>query len=163
MLEITLSAAAFFMSALTLGLSYRVWQLGDRRSRIPVLVFLLEPDRGWILRNVGNGPALNIVVARKASHGDSTWLDPTGVPPIARDGEVVLDWLVPGSGLAALGATYQDFVGADTSRPGRTYTAICEYSLSSVRPGRRLPAWTMEQIEPDWIRRRKARPGVEAG
>jgi hypothetical protein len=163
MLEIVLSSAAFFMSALTLGLSYRVWQLGDRRSRIPVLVFLLEPDRGWILRNVGNGPALNIVVARKASHGDAPWLDPTRVPPIARDGELVLGWLVPGNDVAVLGATYQDFLGADTSRAGRTYTAICAYSLSSVRPGRRLPAWSMDETEPDWIRLRQVRHGVEAG
>jgi len=161
MLEITLSVAAFAISALTLGSSFRVWQLGDRRSRIPVLVFLLVPDRGWTLRNVGNGPALNIVVARKASHTDSSWLDPTRVPPIARDGELHLAWLVPGTDVDALGATYQDFLGADTSRPGRTYTAICEYSLNSVRPGRRLPNWSAEQTEPDWIRLRRARQEIE--
>jgi hypothetical protein len=168
-MELALSIAAFVVSAVTLGSTYRIWQLSDRRSRIPVLVFILVDGKGWVLRNVGNGPALNIVVARKAQHDDQEWLDPTSVPPLARDAEVPLGWIRKGVDAAALGATYQDFAGADTARPGRTYTAICAHSLSSVLPGRRLPAWTAAQLEPSWQRERRlrmtsqpARPPIEA-
>lgn len=27
----------------------------------PVLVFVYEPSQGWLARNVGNGPALNVM------------------------------------------------------------------------------------------------------
>jgi hypothetical protein len=155
--EILLSAAAFLFSVVTLVFSFRAWQLGDRRARIPVLVFVFERDQRWVLRNIGNGPALNVTVAWRDSHEPSPWLDPTRVPPIPRDGQVALSWLVKGMNIQVLGATYQDFLGADSSRPGRTYTATCAYALSSVRPGRHLPNWTTEETQPQWIRERLAR------
>jgi hypothetical protein len=156
--EIVLSAAAFVLSIVTLGFSFRAWQLGDRRARIPVLVFVLVRDQGWVLRNIGNGPALNVVVAWRDSH-DATapWLDPTRVQPIPRDGEIALGWFVKGMNIEVLGATYQDFLGADTARSGRTYTATCAYALSRVRPGRHLPDWSLDEAEPQWSRERQAR------
>lgn len=156
MWELVLSVSAFAVSASSLAFTYRAWQVSDRRARIPVLVFVMVPDRGWVLRNVGNGPALNITVARKsAAAGD--WLEPTRVPPLGRDAEIALTWWRRPTELAVLGATYQDFAGADTARPGRTYTAICHESLSSVRPGRQLPAWSVGSSEASWRRERAGR------
>jgi len=155
-MELVLSVAALLISTGTLGLTYRAWQLTDRRARIPVLVFVLVREQGWVLRNVGNGPALNIIVARQAQHGDTEWLEPTLVQPLAKDAEAPLRWLVEDMDVAVLGATYQDFAGADRSGAGRTFTAICANSLSSVAPGRHLPDWPAAAVEPGWRRERRA-------
>ncbi len=108
MLQTALSLSAIVLSAVTFGLSYRAGQIANRRSRIPVLVFVYDRQRGWLLHNVGNGPALNIMVAARKTHEqpESEWQPPTRVPPIARDDEFELRWLAR-SNVAVLAATYQ--------------------------------------------------------
>lgn len=55
----TIAAAALILSLVTFWLAQRSARATDRRARIPVLVFVYDDGR-WLLRNVGNGPALNI-------------------------------------------------------------------------------------------------------
>jgi hypothetical protein len=102
MLSVTLAVAALALSLVSFVLTYRAGHAEDRRSRIPVLVFIYDDARGgWALRNVGNGPALNVLVAQKHVKGDrcGQWYRPVRVPPIARDQEVpVLAPLRSGSG-----------------------------------------------------------------
>lgn len=52
-------------------------------------MFVYSED-GWGLRNVGNGPALNVVVARKPPGGE--WFQPVRVPPLAKDAEFPISW-----------------------------------------------------------------------
>jgi hypothetical protein len=146
-----LSVIAIALSAVTFVLAYRAGQAADRRSRIPVLVFVYDEDRGWLLRNVGNGPALNITSAIRQTHEQAKdhWEAPTRVPPIERDGEFQLHWLGHAN-IAVLAATYQDFLAADTSREPRQYTVTSAYDLNEVVPRRLLPDWSFTQSVPHW-------------
>jgi hypothetical protein len=116
-----------------------------------VLVFVYDGLRGWLLRNVGNGPALNIEVAQGVVHGNqpSHWVNPVRVPPIARDKEVVLSWLGHDN-LHALGAVYEDFLSADEGTRGRVYTVTCNSDRNSIVPERHLPVWSEAEIVASW-------------
>jgi hypothetical protein len=167
MSEMVLSVIAIVLSAVTFGLTYRAGQAVDRRSRIPVLVFVYDEQRGWLLRNVGNGPALNITTAIRKTHaqGEDEWEAPTRVPPIERDGEFELHWLRHAN-VAVLAATYQDFLAADTSRKPRVYTVTSAYDLNQVVPRRLLPDWSVAKSVPHWHQQQvemQAGPGGDAG
>lgn len=159
--DVAFSVAALVVSAVTLGLTYRSWQVSDRRSRLPVLVFLDAPGKRWLLKNVGNGPALNIVVVKKLKHGDTTWTEPTRVSALARDQEIEMSWLVGTGFVAVLGATYQDLVGADGKGRGRTFTTTCEYNINSVQVGERIPADVLSAGVADWIRVKERTAGSQ--
>jgi hypothetical protein len=60
------------------------------RSIRPVLFFLYERD-GWYLRNIGSGPALDVIVA--SADNDKRWQIPTLYHPISKDGNVKLKGL----------------------------------------------------------------------
>jgi hypothetical protein len=78
MLATTVSIVAILLSGVTFGLSYRASRAAEQRARIPVLVFVYDGAQGWLLRNVGNGPALNIEVAQKVVRGEraGSWINP---------------------------------------------------------------------------------------
>jgi hypothetical protein len=118
------------------GVSFAVnFWIGRRaaaRARKPVLVFVDDPKNGcWVLQNVGNGPALNVLVAQQQS---GQWFNPVRTPPLAKDSEVPLRWLgraIP----SGLGATYSDF-------ENRRYTStLTGKDRSRAYDGDRLPEW----------------------
>ncbi|HZC99842.1 MAG TPA: hypothetical protein VFA46_06520 [Actinomycetes bacterium] len=151
MLTTGLAVAALVISLITFVLSYRATTAAERRSRLPVLVFVYDGNRGWLLRNVGNGPALNIIVAQKHTRGSQAgdWYNPVRVPPIAREAEFPLSWLDPASDFG-LGAVYQDFLSADVKGGGRVFTVTCGNDLNAVTPGRLLPSWAEREIWRHW-------------
>ena len=51
-------------------------------SKRPMLAFLYDGRAGWTIRNLGSGPALNIVVAQKRPGGD--WFDPRPNPTVGQ-------------------------------------------------------------------------------
>ena len=114
---------------------------------MPVLVFLYDGAQGWLLRNVGNGPALNIEVAQKIIGGEQAgdWINPVRVAPMGRDKEVLLSWLRDDS-LHGLGAVYEDFLGADEGAAGRQNPVTCGNDRNIVKPGRHLPKWPESEI-----------------
>ena len=101
------SGLAVAISALSLWIGSRHQRSSDQSGRMPVLVFQYDGRSGWLLRNVGNGPALNVVVACKHVEGPEKgrWFRPVRLPPLSRDGELLLTWLGHG-GDFGLGATY---------------------------------------------------------
>jgi hypothetical protein len=109
-------------------------------ARKPVLTFEYGSE-GWLLRNVGNGPALNVVVARKNPGAD--WFDPVRVPGFSTEGSMRLHWCAHDND-HGLGASYEDSAG-------KSYTATCGDDLSRIFEGNRLPAWT--QIDRHWQKR----------
>jgi hypothetical protein len=135
-----LASTALIVSVLTFALNYRHTRRTTVLARKPVLVFEYEGNRGWVLRNVGAGPALNVIVAQKPV-GES-WFNPVRVPPISKDGEFVLRWLdhVNSTGL---GATYTDFEAL-------SYTSTCENDLSAVHSGTLFGPWTESQVGRHW-------------
>ena len=74
--------------------------------RKPVLTFVYDDETGWNLRNIGNGPALNVIVAQKDVGGQ--WFNPVRVSPLTKDRAFVCCWL--GNVITiGLGVTYTDF------------------------------------------------------
>jgi hypothetical protein len=110
------------------------------RARKPVLVFVDDPEQGcWVLRNVGNGPALNVLVALRHS---GQWFNPVRVTPLGKDASFALPWLGRVN-TAGLGASYSDF-------EDRRYTSTLGDEIARAYDGDRLPRWTEEQIKRYW-------------
>jgi hypothetical protein len=152
-----ISALAFLVSAGSLAVAYAT----DRRAHMPVLQFVWKnspevsiEDRGWLLVNVGTGPAMNVVVAQsertalgRGAAGER-WFSPVLVPAIPPNGTVKLGWL--GDDVAALGATYTD---ADRY----FFTTKCGEDVSMFLIGLHLPRWPLlkagqEKAVPQWWR-----------
>ena len=150
-----IAAAALTLSIITFGIAQRSARASDRRARMPVLVFVYDDsgdDRGrWLLRNVGNGPALNIDTAIKFKHEDSSWELPTRIPPIGRDGQFHLSWL-GALNVAVLAASYEDFLHSGASGTSSEYTVQSAYDLNRVVSERELPRWDVKDTVPAWQR-----------
>jgi hypothetical protein len=136
----TLSLTALLVSVVTFALNYRHTRRSAILSRKPVLVFEYDGDLGWVLRNVGAGPALNVIVAQKRVGGD--WFNPVRVPPLSKDGKFVLGWLNHVN-TTALGATY-----VDTEQ--LPYTSTCGNDLSQVSSGTLFGPWLEQQVGRHW-------------
>jgi hypothetical protein len=135
-----LSSTALLVSLITFALNYRHTRQSAVLARKPALIFEYDGELGWILRNVGAGPALNVVVAQKRVGGD--WFNPVRVPPLSKDGRFTLEWLnhVNSTGL---GATY-----TDTEQ--LAYTSTCGNDLSKVAKGTLFGPWPEAQIGRHW-------------
>jgi hypothetical protein len=141
------STAAIIISAISVSialfsfvLNLRLNQRAAIRARKPVLVFVDEPSEGcWVIRNVGNGPALNVLVAQRA---DGRWFNPVFIPPFGKDGQFPLKWLGRVN-VTGLGATYSDF-------EDRRYTSTLGGERSHTYDGARLPSWDDGEIRRYW-------------
>jgi hypothetical protein len=141
LISITSVTIAFVSLILNLALSHRA----SVRARKPVLVFVDDPEAGsWMLRNVGNGPALNVLVAQRA---EGCWLRPVRAPPLSTNSSFALTWLGR-VGDTGLGASYSDF-------EGRRYTSTLGGEQSRTYDGERLPPWDDDEIRRYWD------PGIE--
>lgn len=94
---------------------------------MPVLVFARLSVKRWQLVNVGQGPALSIVVGDKAQ--DGKWANRVRYFPIAAGAAVELDSLQSGDQLVAV---YSDI-------RGHSYSSVCSasenrFSQSNVFP-----------------------------
>ena len=116
----------------------------NRRSTIasirPILVFLYDNERGWHARNVGDGPALNVIIAKRQPTG--SWIQPVRVPPIDSGDFFLLFWALHDNA-HQLGAMYEDF-------QGRIYSSICARDLTTLSRGRKLPSWSESDIQAHW-------------
>jgi len=115
------------------------------RSRVtslqPVLVFTFDSRTGWLLRNIGNGPALDIIGAERPK--DAGWSMPMRIPPLSPSAQVEVSPLGHHN-VPELACSYRDI-------DGRCYTSVCEHDLTVVQKGRALPIWPEEQIERLWV------------
>ncbi len=135
-----LAAVAILVSVCTFGLSFWFTWRASIAVKRPVLVFVYDGSIGWLVRNIGGGPALNIVVAQRRVGGE--WFNPVRVPPFARDSELVLRWLGQVN-TTGLGATYTDY-------EGRPYTSTCGDDLSLTFRGTRFGPWPEQMIGHHW-------------
>ena len=140
-------SAAIFISAVSVAIAFGSlivnFVLNHRaavRARKPVLVFIDDPEQGcWIVRNVGNGPALNVLVAQRKS---GRWFNPVRVMPLARDTSFPLQWLGRTTD-TGLGASYSDF-------EDRRYTSTLGDEISRTYDGDRLPHWPEKETKRYW-------------
>jgi hypothetical protein len=64
------------------------------REKAPIIVTYWDGARdGWVIRNVGEGPALNVVVAQRRTDTAGVWYNPVVVPPIPPGGDFTIEWL----------------------------------------------------------------------
>jgi len=160
-----LAAAAVIISLVSFVVNFWAATAADRRGRMPVLVMerlaVDEAGRNHILlKNVGNGPALNIIFGlAEEVEGAGTkqlhkrvperWFSPLHLHPIPPDGD--LDVAHPETS-NVLGATYTDALG-------NKYTVKTSQYGTKVVEGRHLPkVWAMEIIPSMWEEPPRARP-----
>jgi hypothetical protein len=131
--SLTIAATSFVVN-------YWVGHRAAIRARKPVLVFVDDPKRGsWVLQNVGNGPALNVLVAQREF---DYWINPVLTPPLAKDAVFALEWLGRVN-TTGLGATYSDF-------EDRRYTSTLGGERSRAYEHNRLPDWKDGEVRRYW-------------
>ena len=135
-----LSVVPLIISGLSLGVSFLSFHLTAVRSIKPVLTIEYRNDTGWSLRNVGNGPALNVIVAQRHSEGE--WFNPVRVSSLAHDSETRLHWL-DHTNIKWIGATYTDI-------DGRQYSSMTSEDLTTVQTGNAFPHWREQDIQKPW-------------
>ena len=152
-LAVVVSAVSFEWNRRAAASTLRIAEAADRHARMPVLTPYVDGRHGGVLfiRNVGNGPALNIMLAdgkpiltetdlREASHallGEAgTWYNHRHLRPIPPGAERRYQWNYQG----AVGLTYTDPLGAPytlvTSPHG---TMIIDDMIIPARPFPGMP------------------------
>jgi hypothetical protein len=134
------SVAALVFSLVSFGFTYSLSSRTAVTSVHPVLVFEYAQPDGWSVRNIGNGPALNVLIASKSEMSD--WQQPVRIPPLQKDGRIALHWLGH-LNVRTLGASYSDIAN-------RQYSSTCTDDLSRAFEGNTLPSWPESQILAHW-------------
>jgi hypothetical protein len=137
---VVLSLLALAVSAGTFALGYLQNERSEELQRRPILVFQYDGGTGWSVKNVGNGPAVNVVIV-SSMHG-ATWSGPIRTPPIASGGEIQLRWLEDPN-LDKLGAVYSGVTGA-------SYNTVCDDDLNVFDKQNALPNWPADDATPMW-------------
>jgi hypothetical protein len=131
-------AVAVVSLALTLQLQRRTAEL----SRKPVLVFVYT-ENGWDLRNVGYGPALNVVMSRRPIEPESgQWTEHIRIPPLSKDATFPISWARHVS-KQLWRATYEDIAGG-------SYTSECVRDLTKIYDKFLPPRWKEQDIQRAW-------------
>lgn len=132
---------ALLISAFSVAFSYIKGRYDEVTGVRPALVFMYGTTHGWEVHNVGNGPALNVVVARAEMEGVFTnaWEDPVRIPPLKNGSYYAVHWRPDHDG--SFGVSYEDMWG-------RPYTTVFYHERNNIHPGRHLLRWTEDQITP---------------
>lgn len=136
--ELVISVIALFVALTSVIISFYFSRLTSKTSVFPVLVFVYNKQWGWKICNVGNGPALSVVVAR--SDGE-IWDLPTRCYPIGADNDLKIPWV--GHNPHQLGVSYCD-------AHNRYYTSICKDDFNKILNGIQLPKWDKKDIIRQW-------------
>ncbi|MFI5398353.1 MAG: hypothetical protein ACHQ9S_22680 [Candidatus Binatia bacterium] len=122
--ESLISSLPLLVSVCALVISAILFRKTRQATVQPMLVFARrDADNLWHLQNVGNGPALNLVVVD--GHRIEGWATTTNCDALAAGGSIALSWLKIAS---KLGAAYTDIYG-------RPYHTICERYRNRITPG----------------------------
>ncbi len=136
-IKILFSGAAIVVSIIAITVSY----LSVRKSRIiglqPVLVFCFNRGGGWSVKNIGNGPALNIVFA--LLNADDQWVSPEGIPSLAVNGEFVFGSFNTQIKIIGWGCLYTDI-------SERSYSSLQKGNKTQIIKGSLFPAWNYDEI-----------------
>ena len=142
--NVIVSILAFLLASASFVISlWQSWR-SEMISRRPILSIQYVGDSGWHLQNVGNGPALNILVAQKSGGigRPGKWFNPVRVPPLGNNESFHMKWLGHVN-TTGIGAIYEDF-------NGRTYTSTCGADLVRLLVGNRIGMWKETEIGRHW-------------
>ena len=133
---------ALVVSFVSFVLTYRLSRHTAVTAIRPVLVFEQGADWIWAIRNVGNGPALNVVVTKKGDNAE--WGSPLRIPALSKEGTVKLP-------VSWVGRNYREPLGAYFSDIAqRQYSSTCTDYLSKTYLGNQLKTWPDGAISPYW-------------
>lgn len=135
--------AALGISASSAFYAFRKGRHDALMSVRPSLVFVYGRENGWNVLNVGNGPALNVVVG-SSGNLPGIWVDPVRITPLKKDGSYHLAWHSH-HGEAEFVVTYEDMWG-------QPYTTRFGKNRNDIRHGFRINPWLEEQIVAAWAR-----------
>jgi hypothetical protein len=103
---------AFLSAIVSVIAAYIAWRAVTRNLR-PILVFVRDPQINiWFVKNVGTGPALDVLIAEK-DREELPWSRFLRLPPIPKDGQITLK-----SAPSLFAATYTD-------AENKAYSTIC--------------------------------------
>jgi hypothetical protein len=134
------------IAVVALGISYATHRDSVRAAARPVLVFSMVSTFRWEVRNVGAGPAINVIVSDVRADRDTETV--TNCYPLAAGAASQLTWLRAGHELAAL---YTDVYG-------REFTTFCNGNTNRVMNGSDGRDWAIDTQE--WIQRLRPTGGV---
>jgi hypothetical protein len=138
--ETIISIVALVIAVVSFALPFwHTWRSHKAEIR-PILIFLYDTEKGWYIRNVGDGPALNVLVARRQSPEE--WRSPVRVPPVSNSDSLQLKWMKH-TNIDQLGASYEDF-------EGRPYSSVCRKDLTAIEGRNVLPTFAPEVIRAHW-------------
>ena len=138
-----IAVVSVVLASVSFVVNYTIAHRAAIRARKPVLVFVDDPEREcWVLHNVGNGPALNVLVAQREG---GQWFNPVLAPPLANDGAFPLT-LLGRVNTSGLGVTYSDF-------EDRRYTSTLGAERSRTYERNRLPDWRDNEVRRYWALR----------
>jgi hypothetical protein len=149
---VVFAGLALLVSVISFYINYRGAENAERHGRMPVVIPVppIQPDR-ITLRNIGNGPALNIVIAEaledlarkdaleidfKASRYKTMWRGPYHLQPLESKTERSYRWRWGG----AVGLSYTDALG-------NHYTTLASTFGTKVADGRLMPTWALSELE----------------
>lgn len=124
--------------------SFAISFITEQRVRVkairPILVFEYSADEAWVVRNIGNGPALHPVVFNR-EHG-SEWSFPVRIPALGSNTSTKLQWLGH-SNINELGVTCEDF-------EGRWYSSVADDDRTTIFDGHFVDYPQNQDITPYW-------------
>ena len=150
-----IASVAIVVSLGTFALTYRASRQQERRSRMPILALFPEDGGvGWRLENIGNGAALNILIAQGHGPDDDGWIDlhanrarngvapgetwcnPIHLRPMSAGGSQIVRWQFETSGV---GVSYTDALE-------HPYTVRTSERGSCLTERRCVPKWPLEDV-----------------
>jgi hypothetical protein len=152
--ETVVATAALLFAVISFLISFYSASVAGRRARMPALIFTYDLTyHQWVLRNVGNGPALDIVVAQRDKKR-SKWYMPVRIPPMGKDDQFVVWWLEESRDFG-LGARYHDMVVGDSRALRHVYVTRTGDDVSRIYAGRRsrrvdMPIWPDSEVTRHW-------------
>jgi hypothetical protein len=140
--QLVISLVALTLSIIATISSIYFSNIGIKTNVLPTLVFVYDSDKGWSINNVGNGPALNVVVTHQ-THGENKWIEPTRLYPIPENDTVYIAWV--GHNPDKLMATYTDV-------HNRSYSSLTDEDLTTISDKDVSQPWKDTDIRRIWER-----------
>lgn len=140
--EFTISLIALAFSIVATISSIYFSRINLKTGVLPTLIFVYDSKIGWSLKNVGNGPALNVEVAHQ-DEGVKKWKDPTLLYPISEDGSVNIKWV---------GHSPNKLIAAYTDVHNREYKSVTDDDRTTINDREKSRPWTRDEVKRIWER-----------
>ena len=146
MSQFVIPGVAVIISIISLIVSIRYSKRNLETSISPTLVFVRYDD-DWKIENIGNGPALNVIIFAGSREN---WLDAKQYYPVPAG--VRMDIPKMSIPRARLGASYED-------THGNKYSSICEHYHTNIFRNDHPEEW--KEVVPEVVKFLKSRAPIQ--